>query len=137
MDAVLWVLVLVALVLSAAWLGRDPSRSSTRAAAGPRRRRPADDGPLRAPRDRPEGPSNATLYGPFLSPSGTILAMPEPLAAGAPRPEPDERWTLAPGSAARPASTNEEEAASTTTERVRAGAPVSRGQSPSPRTPRS
>lgn len=34
---------------------------------------------------------------------GTEVVVPGPLTAGRPKPEPDERWTLAPGHRRRPA----------------------------------
>jgi hypothetical protein len=65
---------------------------------------PVRDASLARASDDP-GPSEDTaseedaphVHGPVLSPSGTILVVPEPLTSGPPQPEPEERWTLAPG----------------------------------------
>jgi len=58
-------------------------------------------------------PNASTRLGPFIVPTGDGTGMgvlgPGPMTSGPARPEPEERWTLAPGGA--PASPPADEAA--------------------------
>ncbi len=53
----------------------------------------------RSPEDPESEGGSPSLIGPFLSPDpyGAGFVIPGPWTAGPPRPEPEERWTLAPG----------------------------------------
>ena len=57
-----------------------------------------------------EGSPN--LIGPFMvpDPQGFGVVIPGPLTSGPPQPEPEERWTLAPGHASVPVKAPEPDA---------------------------
>jgi hypothetical protein len=48
------------------------------------------------PKDREQQAGGATFV-PVAATFGTMAIVPGPLTAGPPQPEPEERWTLAPG----------------------------------------
>ena len=59
-------------------------------------------------RDKEQSKEDSSPIGPFMTPFGIGVISPGPMTVGAPRPEPEEPWTLGPGSKSHAADDEEE-----------------------------